>query len=184
MKTSASSPRTSEVWSKTSHMHFSAQKTPKYSKMNISWNLEGKHKLLENVVFLNFSQYWPKLFLAALNSWHRGLSKQLWSFVSNIEWGRVFLISKSTIRRKGMKIEGFSSFFSDKSIPSGQNYKDDPIVSYMVRKLLMWRFLVIFSKISWFENMSARIFTTLQVPYGGEILDSLICAWICLYTSI
>ena len=47
-------------------------------------------------------------------------------------------------------------------------------MSYMVRKLLLWLFLGIFSKIFCFENMSARIFTTLRVSYVGEILDSLL----------
>ena len=44
----------------------------------------------------------------------------------------------------------------------------------MVRKLLLWLFLGIFSKIFCFENMSAKIFTTLWVSYVGEILDSLL----------
>ena len=54
MKPAPSSPRTSEIWSKTLNMHFSGQKTPKYTKKKISRILKGKHKLLKNMVFLNF----------------------------------------------------------------------------------------------------------------------------------
>ena len=53
-------------------------------------------------------------------------------------------MSTWAIRKKGKKFVCFSSFFSDKSIPSDQNSKDDHMVSYMVRKLSMRSLLVLF----------------------------------------
>ena len=61
MKTSASMSRTSRVLSKTPQMLFSGQKTWKYTKKNIFWTLEGRHKHLENMDFLNFCSMLTKL---------------------------------------------------------------------------------------------------------------------------
>jgi len=83
-------------------------------------------------------------------------------------------VSTSAIWKKGKKFVCFSSFFSDKSIPSGQNSKDDHMVSYMVRKLSTRILLVLFRIFFRLDNIRARIFTTLRHNFGGEILDSLL----------